>query len=503
MQIVVSHKVYSMFKNIRLIVKGVHIDIDLNNTFSCLDAQCTEYAVNIDINTQFNYFCVNKQNNITYWDTKKGEQPINDQGKWVREGRSSMKAGKFIMLIQELFCSSDAHWHDIEREVWINALIEHFNYTIQALNTELEYQISTSPSKIYALPTSDKAGEYLKNSCMRKESSYGCRNYSALYDFLCKIVYGVDENGHLLFRALLWEDVTKTYDDGDESLERFTFLDRIYGTETVNLQLQEVAKSKGWLHRNFSSDSVLSPTGEKIGEDIYKNLSKEAAEFITNTGVPYADTLYYFNDDDTLTTDDSYDSYILHECCGNIHGEDEEDNRMCCDDCGDYYDEDDGCWVNDAWYCIECRDERFNTCDRCDEWHDKKDSIYIDNNVYCSSGCAERAGYYECVDCGTWSKSSNEVASGDYVCNKCLEEDYFYCDVCDTYHKKREVTVIVLDGERLACCDDCKDGLILCDLCGEYTNSEKVSGDFTLCPSCYTAQEEEQVEKEELILKEE
>lgn len=97
-------------------------------------------------------------------------------------------------------------------------------------------------------------------------------------------------------------------------------------------------------------------------------------------------------------------------------------------------------------------------CFECGYEIDKDSALEYEGELYCDD-CVR-----VCGDCGEnyLRDELTEVDTGDYVCENCLDENYFYCDHCEEYHSNDYTSYYV----------DSIDGYVC----------ENVIGDY---PSCY------------------
>lgn len=415
------------------------------------------------IESQFNFFCFNKQSKITYWDTKKGDQPLNDSGLWKKEGRQEIKPGKFIALFFDYLIVYNDRNNKIRNKDKIlkakNRYAESFCTKLKAFNNfDSEILISSNISEVYEKETHCDSG-YLTSSCMRPESDYGCRAYSEFYDNIdgLKVVYGMKEN-KLYFRALLWQ------------CEEATFLDRIYGTDEVNDKLIQWAKDKGYAHRHFSGDTIF------LGDsDLHLNINipDSATSYLENNGSPYVDTLYYLSGNELRS---NYGDNKLQDCDGNFNGRD-------CYACDCSCDPDDMREGEGEYYCEECWYERFFYCYHCGDTHDIDDRITCDDYDYCNS-CTENLGIYYCDSCCEYHKICTEV-EGQMYCETCLYDECFYCEHCSDWHRNVESNFVHVNGEETDICDNCLSDYSKCDECGEYFDEVNENN---YCENCITVE---------------
>lgn len=160
-----------------------------------------------------------------------------------------------------------------------------------------------------------------------------------------------------------------------------------------------------------------------------------------------------------------------------------------CDECGDYYDEDDMYAVynergEQVYVCENCKDSYYIYCDRCGEYHHQDCMTEIDGQWYCD-GCRDE--YCEqCEDCDEWhvredmycvrDKRGNEI----WVCGECID-GYALCDCCEEYHPVDAIShAYKANGSEVYVCGDCIDEFEICPHCGELVQACE---DGT-CPNC-------------------
>ena len=257
------------------------------------------------------------------------EQIILDNGKWKRDGRQLYKIGKFISIFSfyelETYNEITGKERDILIERMSSRLKQEENFT---------FKITKDISMVYGLPTFHNSG-ILSNSCMRKESEYECRNKAKFYNKLngVRCIYKTNENGELIFRALLWLVEFK----GKNRI----FLDRVYGLPETSASLESVAQKRGWLFRYQDRDSDLPTIKYTANINVY--------DYALNIGVPYMDSLRNLKPDGyTLTT--GYSDTLLQACnsfpievsycvhCNQTGNLTSTENGLVCSSClGEYY----------------------------------------------------------------------------------------------------------------------------------------------------------------------
>lgn len=172
-----------------------------------------------------------------------------------------------------------------------------------------------------------------------------------------------------------------------------------------------------------------------------------------------------------------------------------------CDECGDYFDEDDLYTVYDSrgdeiQVCEDCRDSYYICCDRCGYYHHQDNMTEVDGYWYCADCRDEYCE--ECEDCNEWHKREDMHLVHDsrgnevWVCENCFD-NYSYCDECDEYHPCDKLAhAYKANGCEVYLCEDCRDGFETCPHCDELV---QICEDGT-CPNCgavITENEEEAV----------
>jgi len=406
-----------------------------------------------------NYFDI-RSGLISYCPSNK-EQQFADSGKWKREGRELIKAGKFAALLSYYDSENNAI-----KGINFSNIYEAVANIIKgdALN-DGKFKISGKISKVYELETAEEAGEYLKNSCMRHESTYGCREYSNFYDNIpgLKILYKTNDNNKLLFRALFWNVSLNG--------KRKIFLDRIYGSDADNSYLIDLAKERDWLFRIFGDSGVYNKDYSSLnvffpsGVDLLERYKQ---------GTPYMDTLSYLTTDNELNNHDG--DYRLQECDGNASG------RETCCECGNSIDDDYSYTSpNGSFLCENCFYDSYNYCSHCGDPFETNQLHDCDGNYYCED-CAEGKGYRECNKCDEWH-NEYYIVDDDCYCNDCYEKYCFHCEDCEEDHVGTSVSVC---NETKYVCKDCAEDYIECEECGELFHKDdivEVNGK-QYCESC-------------------
>ena len=268
----------------------------------------------------------------------------------------------------------------------INKLTEDVTNLFKSLNNKLDFDISSDVKHIYSLPISDKASDELRNSCMQLGSDCGCSMFSEAYNFIgedkINIIYKLDDDGGLIFRALLW--------DVEIGGIKTKFLDRVYGNEVEYYQLTRWAKNKGYAHlvrgggKMYQNESINDSITVKINDD------EKFFNYCSTKGSPYFDTInLYYSDLGLLIggkhlVDNGYKYYRLSNSSGGAFpdtGGDFCQNCGCFVKMGGLHQGHDG-----GYYCDCCIVEISFTCNDC-------------GYLYCVNERLERDNDYYCVDC--------------------------------------------------------------------------------------------------------
>lgn len=133
-----------------------------------------------------------------------------------------------------------------------------------------------------------------------------------------------------------------------------------------------------------------------------------------------------------------------------------------CEDCGCTIDEEDVVWINGEPYCRDC----CHWCSWCEEYH-RGHETYVRNY--------------------------------GYVCDRCLDYHFTYCECCEAY--VREEDAYYIECEDRYVCESClQEHYTRCDDCEEYFPNEDIvyCNDRNLCEACYDEYIDEEDEDEEI-----
>lgn len=201
---------------------------------------------------------------------------------------------------------------------------------------------------------------------------------------------------------------------------------------------------------------------EKNGKEYYNKgqivIDGITYYFYISSDVPYFAGLYLPNKEKFIVI------AVTDENKGREATEEERVILQCkcrrCINCGEVIAKENGIIVDGDTLCADCYEnllgEEIEICDICGCAHfsDNDRMIYIqeEEQLICDE-CAERH-YFQCSNCGTWTRNPLQMTDGDYICNECFETgDYYICDDCGgVIDFDTESVIIRSDG---VYCEDC------------------------------------------------
>lgn len=321
-----------------------------------------DYQLNLDKPRFGNYFDIVK-GNITY-NTK--EQVLNENNKWMKEGREIIKPSKLIKyFIKENCLIND---NKIKEEL----IIESFTNTIKSHKCG-EILISSNPKEIYELDTQNSSGTLL-NSCMRPESTYGCNRGTHFFNDLNLDIAYTLKNGKLNGRALIWRGAINK-----DTNKKVDLMDRIYGSDLVISAFKDYAKENNIAYKTDQTGDNFKLNDLIISRVEYShNLSEGDNEYY-----PYFDTITHFNDSNM---NNMCNGTELLNCDGTPYGA-----EYICYECNCDIEEDCEYFISDECYCGECstyddyRDEQILTDDAVyieedSQWSDTYNTVILSND---------------------------------------------------------------------------------------------------------------------------
>lgn len=182
-----------------------------------------------------------------------------------------------------------------------------------------------------------------------------------------------------------------------------------------------------------------------------------------------------------------------------------ETDSIACDECGTVGNEEDLYNVftsNDVkLVCKECLQNMLDDgevfqCDECGDYYEWNNGEHDNSHHYCHS-CYIANNLFRCEDCGNIYASEDctnviENWRGDCrsVCGSCLDEglddgNYFCCDHCGNYYTENYVHV-----NNITICDECYDDhYVTCEECGDYILYDNSycdeDGELYYCSDCW------------------
>ena len=109
-----------------------------------------------------------------------------------------------------------------------------------------------------------------------------------------------------------------------------------------------------------------------------------------------------------------------------------------CDDCGNYYPNDEKIVAaNGEDICQSCQEEDYYTCEECGEVYRQDDITYIESTEQYLCDYCRDSNFTKCDSCGNWIPDRERIctAHGNFICQECYGECYFTCDDCGViYH---------------------------------------------------------------------
>jgi len=254
-----------------------------------------------------------------------------------------------------------------------------------------------------------------KNSCMRDNPND------------CLSFYEKNKIPVLVFedsaRALLW-----TMSNGKR------YLDRIYPNEG-----RHIPHYRQWCEKNgvtMRSHQYL-PEGKEYNEDLSITLDASGP-------IPYLDSFRYA----------SYDSHCCSARFSNRYssgsvvidwtdgatiedGPEDEGERSHCEECGEWYYQEDGYYIQEVCICESCYSSGIVFhCERCEESYftDNVDSDTVQRNLYSETWCGNcLQEAYHCDDCGSYFASISRVTEtqeSETYCEDCIGSNATQCEEC-------------------------------------------------------------------------
>ena len=275
----------------------------------------------------------------------------------------------------------------------------------------------------------------LQQSCMKHSQ---CQPYLDVYVDRADMLIGLDKDGLLLGRAIVWRNVKAEGID-----ELITFMDRVYGIETFQWAAMAYARKQGWYHKekqNYCShEQFINPNGANI------RLGLKVAINLDYTYMPYMDTMAWLDGENVLNNT-GY-GRPLQDIDGN------NENSECCTSCGDHLDEDHAHDPNGNSLCDSCYDEGCASCYHCGQTIFKDNGTYSEylNEFFCPQ-CADRH-VRECRNCGEYFPDTEMSGyDGQEYCHDCLTDGDLTA-ACPKCHESAPIADLI-DYDQCSTCEE-------------------------------------------------
>jgi hypothetical protein len=334
------------------------------------------------------------------------------------------------------------------------------NYDFDGMN------LCDTPSNIYRSKSSI-------SSCMQGVD----KELLAIYDQMpnCRILYKVDQEGYLVGRALVWNNVNE---------DKLTLMDRIhYVNDDVLEEFKSYARKEGWYYKDRQSTNsfdIVCPDG-LVRE---MQLQVPVGCTLAITACPYFDTLSYYNGDNTLSSH-RRDNFLTH--MKSTEGGDSENYFPdACSDCGGNIYGGKGHYVDGHFLCSKCYAENYFHCEHCDcDHHNRDREKCVDGQFICSECYDENYFYCEHCDCDHHNRDGENYVDGQFLCDSCYSYLYIQCNCCNADVRRDHV---IKDYRGRYYCGSCSDDeLSYCGECDEYYPCdcfrETITGEY-ICEDC-------------------
>jgi len=142
--------------------------------------------------------------------------------------------------------------------------------------------------------------------------------------------------------------------------------------------------------------------------------------------------------------------------------------------------------TNDGTVCLNCLLTQYNSCEECGDYYLENELQVIDGRSLCQDCIDENL--VECSDCGERVSTDETYTTegGDIICEDCYNRNYFMCEDCnEIYHCDYMTTVY--DSRY---CEECFcENFTYCEQCGEAINNDYIMyceyDDCYYCENCY------------------
>ena len=383
------------------------------------------------------HFHIRKDGQLAYTPAYK-PTIMNDDDKWLSDGRQTMKMGRGI---RHIFNSSNYKSPYTEHQVSVigEKLMGLFNFDGRIEIVNGSKQIDYYHGSRYA----ERDTGTLANSCMRYDN---CSDYVRILADApnVEMVVAFDSNDMVIGRANIYHDATFSRGNVKQPM---TFVDRIYGKPVTINAIENFCRDKGYVtkaHQNYhDTTEVVFPNGSLQSGIITCTIPINGHETIV-----YMDTFKYgFIQNDTLTLSNESGDLELTSTEGNYFNEE----RVYVRHLDGYYNEDDVVWSEEESEYIHCDDAVFSN--HLQTYLFMDDSTYLEyDDDYLPDGHCDIAVVYSAHGHMTYAIDSNVRIDG-YVpsvghCNVYDSSDIVYDDYVGAFvHEQNISTVVVTDAD--------------------------------------------------------
>jgi hypothetical protein len=319
---------------------------------------------------RFNYLDIRPADKglISYMPGDK-EQKMTDDCKWSRDGRQTMKIGRFI---RQFFSPEILEYCQVTDQTLesftsiVKGQMSGDDYTIEVVSGEeiRESYLEDNLLSDYRI-SGGQASSSTFGSCMRYEK---CQPWLEMYvsEAKIKMLRMVHkESGKIAARALLWDGIMYHIDDDMNSpAQEIKFIDRIYAFREWMIEFMfDWASTNGYVKKAYQTHhnktEVEFPDGTRGNGSMHYTLSQHYDYY------PYLDTFSFLGDNKLHLFNWVGSPHYDHawELCsyedGNAEVNGMPTGKTECYSCDNNFDEDDMHDVCDHNICSGCRDEYY------------------------------------------------------------------------------------------------------------------------------------------------
>lgn len=330
---------------------------------------------------------------ISYYPANRGDQPLNEDGKWIRKGRQDMRI---------------AAWAKKTLHPEILSILSDNDFSV--FSTYFKVAEKSDETHFFIL-----SGEEAINDVYGEEHFGSCQYKKPVGRFYekmeCDIAVCRDGNGKLKARAILWPEIQfyKATSPG-----KYRFMDRVYSeSPDYEIGLLEWANKNKFVTKECQSKDYkrdFSLEGAVFNEIISLKCRFDLSEIEWH---PYLDTMtllsnncfYNLDEDDDKTCDGDI---LFNQTDGDTEEVNNHDGQVEDID-GNWIDEDESIRVYGDIYHID--DERIVLCERDNEYILRSEAYKIEISGRCSYFIHESYVHHEAFA----TVSSAGLAPGEMV----------------------------------------------------------------------------------------